>query len=76
MSVRIHQVDSDGNLEWVERIIDNQWAARRLRGEMVTLHRDELRKLLRQAYRNGAHEQHEIATGAIYESGKLVPSEK
>lgn len=70
---RVHQVDSHGNLEWVERIIVNK--RRDMRRGKFHLTEDELRKLLRQAYRNGASEHHVIICDRVSALSKLVPEE-
>jgi hypothetical protein len=54
---RVHELTHDGGYEWVERLIDNFWTAKRFRGETVKISKSDLRKLMEQAYRNGASEQ-------------------
>ena len=68
---RVHRVDSDGNLEWVERIIANR--RRTVRRGKFHLTEDELRDLLRQAYRNGASEHHLVIEDAVGKLSKQIP---
>lgn len=70
---RVHKTDSNGNLEWVERII----ASKRylIRRGKFHLTEDGLRKLMRQAYRNGASEHHIVIADAVQMLSKMVPDE-
>lgn len=72
---RVHQVDSDGNLEWVERIIESK---RRdfMRNGKFHFTEDEFRKAMRQAYRNGATEHGLVMRYAFDEINRLTPGEK